>query len=233
MSKTVFISRELSESSPFATRLQAAGWMVQGFSLVTLTPLPVGELPEADWIFFASGNAVRFFFGSDNPTHRGLGTSPETSVGGVKLAALGPATATELLRYTNYIDFTGTGDPATTADLFRPLAQGQRVLFPAARHSQKSIARLLGDAIYAIHLAIYDNGPMPNPPRLDADVLVFTSPMNAQAYFAQHQLQAHQRVVAIGRTTESALAHLGITGVRVAGEPKELAMADAVLMLGH
>ena len=369
MSKTVFISRELDESSVFASRLQAAGWAVQGFSLVTLAPLPVEAIPAADWIFFASGNAVRFFFGETPPPKT---PPPETSGGGVSAggalrpkasvystditqwkylkkfaremrkqpteaenlmwkalrgaqieglkfrrqhaiddfivdflnldlrlivevdgsihdiqpeydklrtewltvlgyevirftneevignlplvkqrlkkeiqrlrkggvstvswAALGPATARELKKYTGRVDFTGTGDPATTADLFRPLAAGRRVLFPAARHSQRSISNSLGDAIEAIHLAVYDNAPAPDPPRIDAAVLVFTSPMNAAAYFARHALQTRQRVVAIGRTTADGLAGLGIHGVRMAAEPSEFGLAEAVFFHGQ
>lgn len=235
MTKTVFISRDLDDDSGFDTLLHAAGWQVRGFSLVTLTPLPVDKIPEADWIFFASKNAVRFFFGDiaagRNPTPD---PSPKRAGagGGVSWAALGPATARELLRYTRRVDFTGSGDPVTTADAFRPLAQGKKVLFPAARHSQRSVPALLGDDITALHLVVYDNAPLPDPPRLEEKVLVFTSPMNARAYFTRHPLLMHQRVVAIGQTTAATLTDLGITGVLVAEESTESALARTVLALG-
>ena len=252
MTKTVFISRDLDEDSGFASQLQAAGWQVRGLSLVTLTALPFDEIPEVDWIFFASKNAVRFFFGGGvSPDEDGLSPSreggksadvvPSTSPlpprrrgagGGVSWAALGPATARELLRYTRRVDFTGSGDPVTTAAAFRPLAQGKKVLFPAARHSQRSVPALLADDITALHLAVYDNAPLPDPPRLEETVLVFTSPMNARAYFTRHPLWIHQRVVAIGQTTAATLADLGITGVLVSEESTESALARTVLALG-
>ena len=72
MTKTVFISRDLDEYSAFTALLHAAGWQVRGLSLVTLTALPFDEIPEVDWIFFASKNAVRFFFGG--------GVSPGSNV---------------------------------------------------------------------------------------------------------------------------------------------------------
>ncbi len=285
MTKSVFISRDLEESSEFATRLCAEGWQVRGFSLVTLAPLPADAIPEADWIFFASKNAVRFFFeglgwktgddpvaGLANPTpdpspkgegRRGADThdaavhstsplpfrggdgggvspfrggvegevSPFRDGGGVLWAALGPATARELLRYTHRVDFAGTGDPDGTATAFLSLARGKRVLFPAARHSQQSIARILGDAITAVHLAVYDNAPLSDPPLLDESILVFTSPMNARAYFARHSIQTHQRVVAIGQTTASALRALGIKNAVMSKEPAEAALADTVLAM--
>lgn len=230
MSKKAFISRDLDDSSEFAHRLKSAGWAVQGCSLVTLRPLPITEIPDADWLFFASGNAVRFFFaGLKSP-------SPYFSIEAearVSWAALGPATARELMKHTGRVDFTGTGDPATTAALFRPLAAGRSVLFPAARHSRQSVPKALGDAIEALHLAVYDNAPVSDPPPIDADVLVFTSPMNAEAYFARHPLQPHQRVIAIGKTTADALMALGIPGVRLAADPSESALAEAVLFPGQ
>ncbi|MCK6694310.1 MAG: uroporphyrinogen-III synthase [Thermoanaerobaculia bacterium] len=265
MTKSVFISRDLEESSEFATRLCAEGWQVRGFSLVTLTPLIIKEIPEVEWIFFASKNAVRFFFeglgwktgddpsaGLANPTpdpspegegRRGAdmhdvtvhATSPLPfrggDGGGALWAALGPATARELLRYTHRVDFAGTGDPDGTATAFLSLARGKRVLFPAARHSQQSIARILGDAITTVHLAVYDNAPLSDPPLLDESILVFTSPMNARAYFSRHSLQMHQRVVAIGQTTASALRALGIKNAVMSKEPAEAALADTVLAM--
>lgn len=61
---TVFISRPLTATSAFRRLLTAQGWPVTGRSLVTLTALPFAAVPEADWIFFSSQNAVRFFSNS-------------------------------------------------------------------------------------------------------------------------------------------------------------------------
>lgn len=220
--KTVFISRKAPAASAFAAPLRAAGWAVHGRSLVELTPLPATEIPEADWVFFSSRHAVQFFF-------------PLAGAGGqrlARLAALGPGTASELQQYAERVDFTGTGDPSTTAAAFLPLATGKRVLFPEARQSQRSVARLLGGAITAIHLPVYANTPVAGLSRLDQDVLVFTSPMNAAAYLNQHRLQAHQRVVAIGQTTAAALREFGVATVWTATEPSESALAAAVLSIG-
>ena len=218
MAKTVFISRAQTKSSVFAAALQAGGWQVYGRSLLTLTPLPLAGVPVADWIFFASRHAVQFFL---------------EQAGAGRLAALGPGTAAEIRRLGRAADFTGTGDPHATAQAFLPLAAGQRVLFPAARHSQQSILKLLGRAIEAIQLPVYDNAPLPDPPRLNQDILVFTSPMNAEAYFARRRLQPHQRVIAIGRTTAGALTAMGAPVAAIAAEPTEIALAKTVLSLGQ
>ena len=104
---TVFISRELSGSSEFKNLLAAAGWQVEGRSLVALAPLPFREMPDCDWIFFSSKNAVRFF--SQNIENQNIDL-PKS-----KWAALGQATAKVLAEYVGKVDFVGTGEPKETA----------------------------------------------------------------------------------------------------------------------
>ena len=247
---TAFITRDLSDNSVFKSLLTARGWQVEGRSLVILTPLVFHEIPAAGWIFFSSKNAVRFFF--QNIENQKL------AMPSVKWAALGEATAEMLKKYVGEPDFTGNGDPGATAEAFlrqphpRPLprrdgstAQGTLyvsppvgggvgggvVLFPAARHVRESMMSLLSARFQCIHLEVYDNKPVGAPPASDADVLVFTNPMNAEAYFVQHVLQNKQQVVAIGRTTAEALKALGIDGIFISDEPSERSLADAVLRL--
>ncbi len=313
---TAFITRDLSPGSDFETLLAEHGWQVEGRSLVELSPLPFREVPAADWIFFSSKNAVRFFFqrlrsddfkSSDRSTSRSddfkssdrsepsnsgdsaksggdLESQPDraglsTESGGdfesppdwirtayprVKWAALGPATARVLAEYVGTVDFVGTGEPVSTAEKFNPtsgpsptgrgaltpgismemdarggaspLAVGEEpgvgsILFPAARHSRQSVMSLLAGKFHCIHLEIYDNRPVDDPSHVDAEVLVFTSPLNAQAYLARHKPAESQRVVAIGETTARALREAGIAEVSVSGEASEEALARTVLGL--
>lgn len=217
MSKTVFISRALAENSPFRNILTAKGWTVAGESLVTLSPLPVSVLPPSDWIFFSSQNAVRFFFAPTGP--------PFTTA--VKWAALGPATAAVLQDFVANIDFTGNGDPTSSAENFAAFASSQRVLFPGALHAQESLRQALGERIIALPIALYDNQPVAHPARRDEQVLVFTSPMNASAYFSQHPKQVHQQLVAIGQTTAAILRKMGLEAT-VATTATEEGLAAAV-----
>ncbi len=217
----VFISRDLSPDSEFRHLLQAQGWRVTGVSLVELSALPFHTLPLVDWVFFSSKNAVRFFF---QQVEKQALTLPA-----MQWAALGEATAKALAGYVPSIGFTGSGDPSSAAAAFRELASGQTVLFPGARHSQQSVQRLLAAAVWGIHLEVYDNRPVEVATERTESVLVFTSPMNAQAYFSRQALQTGQRVVAIGATTAAALQALGISTVVTAREPTETALAEAVL----
>ncbi|MBN8683098.1 MAG: uroporphyrinogen-III synthase [Chitinophagales bacterium] len=217
----VFISRECLPGSLFYDRLNARGYTVTGQSLLQLNPLPLRNIPAADWIFFASGNAVRFFF--ELPTE----ILPATAT--VQWAALGPATAATLRTFIGKVDFEGDGRPESCAAAFAPLARGQTVLFPAAQHSQRSIQKMLDDQIQAIDLALYANVPLPDiAPRTEA-VLLFTSPMNARAYFSKHARLPEQRIIAIGASTAKALQELRVGAFEVSEFPDEESLAKMVL----
>ncbi|MEZ4964819.1 MAG: uroporphyrinogen-III synthase [Saprospiraceae bacterium] len=219
----VFISRDLEPGSLFAGALAERGLDVSGRSLVVLQPLPFESVPVAGWIFFASRNAVHFFF-------RRL-SELDMPLPAVRWAALGAATAVTLSEYVAQVDFTGNGDPEETAARFRQLAGGARVLFPAARRSMRSIPELLAGSCTCLHLDVYDNTPVSDPQASDAGILVFTSPMNAECYFGAFPLKKGQQVVAIGRTTAAALEKLGVGAVAIADKPTEPALAEAVLRL--
>jgi uroporphyrinogen-III synthase len=198
--------------------LTAAGYRVTGRSLIEFEAVPFRIVPPADWIFFYSRRAVTFFFDQlPGPLEE------------VRLAALGAGTAETLRSYGYRPDFTGAGKPEAAARDFLPHATGQRVLFPRARHSVQSVQRALGDAVVGIDLVVYDNRPSSEVPSRDFDVLVFTSPMNARAFFQQRERRPGQRVIAIGRTTAAALHQLLIKEIEIAPEPSEEGMARVVI----
>jgi uroporphyrinogen-III synthase len=225
---TAFISRAIMPDSDFYAVLKAAGWGVSGQSFVTLTPIVFEEVPPCEWLFFSSQNAVRFFFQNLE--------KQQMPIPDVKWAALGPSTARALEYHRHSADFTGTGEPKGTAQLFRRMAARQpvsgNIVFPAARRSRQSVMTLLQLDFQCIHFDIYDNQPVNNPPQRTENVLAFTSPMNAEAYFSQHALLPGQKVAAIGGTTDRALQALGIRETAIAAEPNEYGLAEAVLTLG-
>ena len=217
--KKVFISRDIFEDSIFRKMLTANGFEVHGESLVDFSPVPIAQLPPADWLFFYSKTGVRYFFQQ---------ISPE-KITGVKLAAIGPGTAEALENEARLPDFTGDGDPESTAAFFLQTAKGRRVLCPRARESRQSIQKLLEPYLTALDLVVYENSPRQDFDLPYFDVLVFTSPMNAQAYFSKKRWRENQKVVAIGKTTAKALAELGIERVSLAENPSEESLAAEVL----
>ncbi len=55
--------------------------------------------------------------------------------------------------------------------------------------------------------------------KIKADYLIFTSPSNADAYLDLHELDENQVVVAIGKTTETALERHGVLNIICAEHP--------------
>ena len=216
----VFISRDLEPGSLFRQRLESAGHTVTGRSLVAFSAVPFVLEEPFDWVFFSSPRAVDFFLEGVPPL-----------VAGTRLAVLGPGTGRALQAHGYEADFTGDGDPSATAAAFLALAAGQRVLFPQARNSRRSVQQWLGTEVQSQEVVVYDNVPVAQVPAGPFQVLVFTSPLNARAFCAARKLQAAQLVVAIGNTTARALQKLGREQVRVADKPDETELAAAVLEL--
>ena len=219
MSK-VFISRNLDVESVFLQKLQSAGFKVIGESLIEFSPVPFDEIPETDWIFFYSKKAVRYFF-----THSRQANLKVDA----KIAALGAGTAEALREWQVEAYFTGTGEPTSTARAFLQTARGQRVLFPRAQHSRQSVQRALADVIEAVDLIVYRNEPRTDFALPTCDWLVFTSPLNVQAYAQKYEILPGQSILAIGETTAKALRDIGVSRIKIADAPAEEALANAIL----
>lgn len=219
----VFISRSLSPDSVFLRSLSEQGWQIVGESLVEFAPEPFDELPTADWCFFYSQKGVEFFFKQLKLKQI---YAPKT----LRWAAIGQATGDALKGYVPKVHFVGTGEPQSTALLFRPLSEGQRVLFVQASNSRQSVELLLPDSVKKIRLSVYSNRIRTDYISLpdEVQVLVFTSPLNAQAYLDKIP-NPKQKIVCIGQTTAQKLQEYGITDVLVADSPNEQALSEAVL----
>lgn len=218
----VFISREQTRDSFFKRYLEEKGLQVIAKSLVAFLPLEINSIPEADWIFFYSKNGVRYFFYNQKKLNQPLSEH-------LRFGTIGKGTAKELANFGITADFIGTGEPATTAEQFSPLAMGKKVIFPQAEQSRQSIQKLLAGAIDIIPLIVYKNEIKTDIQIPPCDLLVFTSPLNAEAFFNHYTLTSEQKLVAIGQTTAKALNNLSSAKVYVASEPSEEGLAKVVV----
>ncbi len=214
---TAFITRDLAPDSDFLYLLSREGWQVNGFSLLEFEGVPF-SYPRVDWIFFYSKNGIKFFFEQEEYANE-------------KLAVMSKASAEYLLEYNMKADFIGTGDADTTAPTFLKMAKGKRVLFPHAKNSRHSIRKIIENEIDVIDVLVYENRKITDFPPSNAAVLVFTSPMNVEAYFEKYELKEKQKLVAIGHTTATKLAELGFENIKIAIEPNEMALAETVLSI--
>jgi len=212
----IFISRELGNDSYFKQYHLALGNTITGQSLIDFKPVNFNWDNNADWLFFSSKKGVEYFF-------NGI----EKLNSNIKIAAIGEGTANAIKALGYTLNFKGNGaNLPQTAKNFLEQAQGQKVIFLQPTNSRKSVQKALGNAINSVDLICYDN-PIKTEFKLpEIDVLVFTSPLNAKAYYAKYPISTKQTVVSIGVTTSAELNKLGLKNIRTAYFPCEKAMAD-------
>ncbi|HZY38001.1 MAG TPA: hydroxymethylbilane synthase [Mucilaginibacter sp.] len=223
-SKKVFISRELSEQSYFRRALEKHGIEVEARSLIRTVPV-INKVDSfifrnIDWVFFSSKNAVDYFFQLEP-------LLPKK----VKFGTMGSGSEDALRRRGHFVDFIGEGiDTAEVAAEFAQLANGMTVLFPAAENSMRSIQHGLSAGTKVIDLAVYETILEEDPEPSGAEILVFTSPSNVEAYFANNLMQPDQKVIAIGKSTGKKLDEVQVN-YTLPFSPDETGLAEAVFGL--
>ncbi len=220
----VFISRELPASSYFRRVLEKHGVEVEARSLIRTVPvmtiLNPYVLQGVDWIFFTSKNAVEYFFQ----------LKPQFPHP-VKFGVMGSGSEDMLRRNGQFADFVGeSGDTTEVGREFAKLANGYHVLFPGAEGAMKSIHRSLSAETKIVDLPVYETVIEENAEGTNADVLVFTSPSNVEAYFNMNLLDPNQKVIAIGNSTGNKLNEVG-AGYTLPFSPDEVGLAEAVFGL--
>ncbi len=217
----VFISRDLTANSYFRKALEKHHIEIEARSLIRTVPvitiLDSYILRDIDWIFFSSKNAVEYFF-QLNPS------LPKK----VKFGVMGSGSEDMLRRKGYFVDYTGVGiDSTDVASDFAALANGQTVLFPSAEDSMRSIQQALSADTKIIDLPVYETILEDDVEPSGAEILVFTSPSNVDAYFVNNLLDPDQKVIAIGKSTGKKLEEIGVK-YTLPYSPDETGLAEAV-----
>lgn len=217
----VFISREIGEHSYFRKALEKHNIEIDGRSLIRTFPivniLDPFFLKNVDWVFFSSRNGVEYFF-KLNPV-----LSKK-----VKFGVVGRGSEDTLRKFGHLADFVGeSGDIVEVAEEFAKLVHGETVMFPRAQDSLQSIQKSLGPDTKIVDLPIYETVTEDNIDGTAAEVLIFTSPSNVDAYFVDNLLEPEQQVIAIGNSTGKKFEEMGVKYI-LPYSPDEIGLAEAV-----
>ncbi len=218
--KRVVVTRTRSQASALTKKLAALGAMVIEFPTIDVQPLDdLSEIDRAlerirdfDWIYFTSQNAIQIFF--DRLFKKGLDVR---SLGGMKIAVIGPATRDELVRYGLRHDVMPKEYVAESLlEESRSLGlSGKRIILPCSRDARATLAqglRDMGALVERIH--IYgagrpeELGSQKREEIMNSDVVTFTSSSTAKNFFDVVP-RVNASLACIGPVTAKTVKELG------------------------
>ncbi|MAS52724.1 MAG: hydroxymethylbilane synthase [Flavobacteriales bacterium] len=215
--KRVFISKNLDKNSLFKSNFILKEFKIIGESLIRFQINYVKNVPETKWVFFTSKNSVRFFF------------KQNIHLNNRKVACVGRGTHRELTKHVSKIDFVG--DSVNINDVGKAFVKevnDDDCLFPVSNISKRTIQKYFPNQAKTHDLIVYNTIEKNDFQDPKADVLIFTSPSNARAYFSQFKLKEGQSIVSIGPTTEKELKKIGIHNYKVPKSTGELGLIDLI-----
>ncbi len=225
---SVFISRDVDENSYLYKSLAKHNIQFDARSLIKIYPiinkLDPFILKHVDWIFFTSKNGIENFFKLE----------PRLSKK-TKIAVVGRGSEETLRQFDRVADFSGEAlgvNMDQIAKEFAALADGKTVLIPRAKESLETIQKALTEATKVINMPVYETVLEENISKTNADVLIFTSPSNVEAYFADNLLDPDQKVICIGHSTGAKFDEMGIP-YTLPYSPDEIGLAEAVFGLDY
>lgn len=224
----VFITRDLSEGSYFYRAMAKHGITVDSRSLIRIFPminkLDPYILKYVDWIFFGSKNGIENFFKLE----------PRLSKR-TKFAVIGRGSEEALRQFGHAPGFSGERlgiNMDEIAGEFAKIASGTTVLIPRAKDSLETIQKSLTADTKVINLPVYQTRIDTDVSKSNADVLIFTSPSNVEAYFVDNLVDPGQQIICIGRSTGRKIEELGLT-YTLPYSPDEIGLAEAVFGLDY
>jgi hypothetical protein len=187
----VFISRNKKTDDYFVNALEANGFQVTCTSLIDIVPVPFQGIPETGWIFFASRHAVKHFFSCHpNLTNQKIGLHRQ-------IPRRGPC-----VKFNRRRRFHSAIPPIPNLPRkqFAARVGNDTVLFPQAKGSLRSVQAWIRKKDQVTDLIVYETIRTDNklPSNNHYNILVFTSPSNAEAFLEKFNIRDNQSVVAMG-----------------------------------
>jgi hydroxymethylbilane synthase len=217
---SVFITRDVREDDFFSRALKANGYTVSGKAFIEFKPIGFGRPTATDWIFFSSKHAVKFFL------------EPKPDIGKAKIGVIGKATAAAVRNFGKRADFIGySTDTRLTGKQFASLVKSGTVLFPQAKDSMRTVQQQFVNRAQVKDLPVYETIQKPVEDTPDADIMLFTSPSNVEAFFEKKKLKPSQKIIAMGDATAHTLKLAGVASVYLVPSFDEIGLLQAIFSI--
>ncbi len=244
----VVVTRSREQASDLVRLLAAEGACCYEFPTIEIAPLvdsipvrnAIAELFQYDWVVFTSVNGVKCLFNEVDSLDL-----DSRIFAGIRVAAIGPATAAALAGRGVRPDFTPERFVAESV-VEGMLAQGvagKKVLIPRAREAREVLPEKLTQAGAEVTvLPVYDTRPVDQDPAEildgiksgDIRYVTFTSSSTVKNFFAKVPPEALRAVstvktACIGPITAATLAEYGFTPDVTAEAYTIPALAEAII----
>ena len=166
--RTVLVTRPEQQIEPTATRLRQLGANVLHQPAIEISEprnwapvdAAIRRIDDFDWLVFSSSNGVHFFL----KRLFALGLDLR-ALGGVRLAAIGPATVDALAEYHLQADVQPESYRAEAlAEALAPGAAGQRFLLARASRGREVLSEMLAKAGAAVtQIVVYESSDIVTP----------------------------------------------------------------------
>ncbi len=191
--KRVLVTRAVEQNTQLSVKLLALGAIPIEFPTIRILPPTdfsplddaIADLESYDWLILTSVNGVTNFCLRMRVAQKSV-----TDLQSLKIAAIGPATATELQKLGVRVDFVPPKHVAESLLETLPISAGERVLYPTSNIARDVLEKGLREkGVSAQRVTAYrteaviDAGNLPEIlPTLD--VLTFTSGSTARNFAA-------------------------------------------------
>ncbi len=206
--KKIFISKSLDEHNYLRKLCQRLQWRLTDVPLIQTKTIPVSFIPDCDWIFFNSKNAVRYFLSSSDSATELLHKK--------HIACVGKGTEHFLEAQGFSAHFVDSDTSIENiAQEFSMLCKNQKVLFPCSTISNKSVGNQIQTVAEVIYLPVYSTIELGIRFSESFDIFIFTSPSNVRAFFKNNIASSHARYIAMGESTQKELMQYGISASHI------------------
>ena len=220
----IAVTRARSQAEELAEPLRAAGAEVSICPLIKIEPLPVGVLPDADWVVLTSTNGVDLF----------LEAIDHTRLERVRFACVGPATAARLQQLgfnAEVVPYEHTGEAIAREMAARLDLQGVKVLLARASGGGEALPHELrerGAIVYEAELyrsvADLDGAKSLHDAILSGkiDLITFTSGSTIRYFVESVPFPSDTTIAVIGPSTAQVARSYGLR-VDIAADPHTIA----------
>ena len=199
MIRSILITKSKNDKGVLADFCKSKNIQLLYHSFLTFSKIELIEIPKTEVLFFSSKRAVDYFLEQAS-------ISPETQI-----ACIGEATKNQLELLGYNVDYVGqqAGNPELVSKHFASWLGDKSCVILLAKESKKSIIKHLNPTKINC-CVVYET--LIHSQKLDQqfDVVIFTSPSNAEGFLKENKITEFTKVLAWGETTKKYLVEQNI-----------------------